>query len=125
VLCEALVVSRSGYYDWVRRGTAPGKRARENAVLRQRIRDSFERNQRRYGSPRTAHDLGCQSRCNRIARLMRLDRLQARQRSKYGVVTTDSQHDHPIAPNRLMGVKASRLNEAWVTDVTRIMTGQG
>ena len=51
-LCEALMVSRSGYYGWLRRRAAPGKRATENAVLRQRIRDSFERSHRRYGSPR-------------------------------------------------------------------------
>jgi putative transposase len=124
-LCEALMVSRSGYYGWLRRRAAPGKREQENAVLRQRIRDSFERNHRRYGSPRIACDLGCRGRRNRIARLMRLDRLQARQRSKYRVVTTDSQHYDPIAPNRLLEVKAARLNEVWATDVTHIITAEG
>ena len=37
-LCEALMVSRSGYYDWLYRRNHPGPRALENAVLRQRIR---------------------------------------------------------------------------------------
>jgi putative transposase len=125
LLCEALMVSRSGYYDWVHRRSVPGKRAQENAILRQRIRESFEGSRRTYGSPRIAHDLGCPGGRNRIARLMRRDHIQARQRSKYRVVTTDSSHAYPVAPNRLKGAKATRRNQIWVTDVTHILTAQG
>jgi len=33
-LCEALLVSRSGYYDWKERRRQPGKRQLENTQLR-------------------------------------------------------------------------------------------
>ena len=42
-LCEALLVSRSGYYDWIKRRRHPGPRQLENTTLRQRIREEFMR----------------------------------------------------------------------------------
>jgi len=60
-----------------------------------------------------------------IARLMHREGLWARQRSKYRVATTDSRHNDPIAPNRLLGLKAERPDQVWVTDATCILTGQG
>jgi len=124
-LCETLLVSRSGFYDWRRRQQSPGPRQRENLVLRQRVRTAFEQSRRTYGSPRLARALGCGGSRNRIARLMRIERLRARQRSKFRVATTDSRHNGPIAPHRLLGVTPQTLNEAWTTDVTHIMTAQG
>lgn len=110
-LCEALLVSRSGYYGWQQRRRQPGPRAIKNRQLRERIRTEFERSRRTYGSPRLAHELGCPGRRNRIARLMRQECLFARQRSKYRVATTDSRHDGPIAPNRLLGLKVERPDQ--------------
>jgi putative transposase len=124
-LCEALLVSRSGYYDWVRRRQQPGPRARANLALRQRIRVEFERNRKAYGSPRLAEALAMTGSRHRIARLMRQERLWARQRSKFRVATTDSRHTEPIAPNRLPEVKVTRPNQVWVTDATCVLTGQG
>ncbi len=124
-LCEALLVSRSGYYDWVRRRHAPGPRQRENLRLRLRIREEFPRSRQTYGSPRLAHQMGMGTSRNRIARLMRLERLQARQRSKYRVRTTNSRHADPIAPNRLLTLKPERRDKVWVTDATYVLTGQG
>ena len=57
-LCEALLVSRSGYYDWVRRRQQPGPRQVANLRLRQRIRQEFARSRDTYGSPRLAQVLG-------------------------------------------------------------------
>ncbi len=124
-LCEALLVSRSGYYDWLRRRQQPGPRACANAVLRERIRVEFDRQRRCYGSPRLARALGLPGSRHRIARLMRQDRLAARQRSKYRVATTNSRHADPIAPNRLLGFQPTRPNQAWVTDATYVLTGEG
>ena len=125
-LCEALLVSRSGYYDWLHRRRAPGPRARENAALCERIRVEFERQRRTYGSPRLARALGMAGSRHRVARLMRQERLWARQRSKFRVATTDSRHAEPIAPNRLLDRQPpSAPNEVWVTDATCVLTGQG
>ena len=124
-LCEALLVSRSGYYDWQRRLQRPGPRQVANLQLRQRIRLEFERSRDTYGSPRLAHVLGCPGSHNRIARLMRQERIWARQRSKFRVATTDSRHDSPIAPNRILDLKANRSGQLWVTDATCVLTGEG
>jgi len=120
-LCETMLVSRSGFYDRRRRRQTPGPRQRANLGLRQRIRTAFEQSRRTYGSPRLARALGCGGSRNRIARLMRVERLRARQRSKFRVATTDSRHDGPIAPHRLIGVTPHALNEVWTTDVTHII----
>ena len=124
-LCEALLVSRSGYYDWKARAHRPGARQMENMRLRQRIREEFARSRQTYGSPRLAQVIGCPGRRNRIARLMRAERFFARQRSKYRVATTDSDHGGPIAPNRLRGLAVKRPNQVWTTDATCVLTGQG
>jgi len=124
-LCEALLVSRSGYYDWVERRRQPRPRALETMHLRARIRQEFARSRQTYGSPRLARALGCPGRRNRIARLMRQERIFARQRSKYRPRTTDSRHGGPIAPNRLPKLTVQRADQVWVTDATGILTGQG
>jgi transposase InsO family protein len=124
-LCEALLVSRSGYYDWSKRRRCPRPREVENTLLRQRIREEFMRSRQTYGSPRLAQVLGCPGRRNRIARLMRLERLFARQRSKYRVATTDSRHGGPIAPNRIQSLVVRQPNQVWATDATCVLTSQG
>ena len=124
-LCEALLVSRSGYYDWVERRRRPRPREAANIRLRERIRQEFARSRETYGSPRLAQALGCPGRRNRIARLMRQERIFARQRSKYRPRTTDSAHGGPIAPNRLQHLTVRRPDQVWVTDATCILTAQG
>jgi len=124
-LCEALLVSRSGYYDWKERRHQPGPRQMANIRLRERIREEFARSRQTYGSPRLARALGCPGRRNRIARLMRKERMFARQRSKYRVATTDSRHGGPIAPNRLRHLRVRRPDQVWATDATCILTSQG
>ena len=124
-LCEALLVSRSGYYDWLRRRHAPSPRERENLALRQRIRTEFANSRQTYGSPRLTRVLGGNVGRHRVARLMRQERLWARQRSKYRVATTDSRHADPIAPNRLPEITLTQPNQVWVTDATCVLTGQG
>ena len=124
-LCEALLVSRSGYYDWKERRRTPGPRQVENAAWRAPIRQEFARSRQTYGSPRLARALGCPGRRNRIARLMRQERICARQRSKYRVKTTDSRHGGPIAPNRVQKLLVQGPDQVWVSDATGVLTGQG
>src|SRR5204862_6506242 len=121
-LCEALLVSRSGYYDWKERRRQPGKRQIENIRLRALIRQEFRRSRPTYGSPRLAHVLGCPGRRNRIARLMPCERIFARQRSKYRHATTDSRHGGPIAPNRAPNLVVRRPDQLWLSDATGVLT---
>ena len=125
-LCRALGVSRSGYYAWQRR--CPGSRAQQNKLLRSRLEKLFIHNRRVYGSPRLTVSLreeGLSCSRNRVARHMRALGLRARQKKAFKPRTTDSNHPHPIAPNRLAGIKATAPNEVWVSDITYISTRQG
>lgn len=124
-LCEALMVSRSGFYAWQQRQRHPSRRERENRALTERIRAVFEANRRAYGSPRITRELGGVASRNRVARLMRRQMIYARQRSKYRPQTTDSRHDDPIAPNRLRDLNVARADQVWATDATCILTAQG
>jgi putative transposase len=126
LLCELLEVSRSGYYAWTERPAAP--KTVSDAQLVVEIKAAMVRGRGAYGSPRVHRDLqahGISVNKKRVERLMRENELVARQKRRF-LLTTDSHHDHPIAPNvldRNFDVKA--VNEAWVGDVTYIPTGEG
>jgi transposase InsO family protein len=125
LLCELLEVSRSGFYAWRQRQLEPCGRARENQDLLTQIREVFVATERRYGSPRMARQLGRPGSRHRIARLMQEANLWARKKSKYRVRTTDSNHGGPIAPNRLPEVSITAPDQAWGSDATCVLTGQG
>ena len=128
-LCLHLEVSASGYYDWQQRRAAPGPRALENAALSRDIQKIHEQSRQTYGSPRIVIELrkeGKRHGRNRVARLMQEEGLCGRQQGRYRVPTTDSNHDEPIAPNRLADApRASACNQIWVADITYIETAEG
>jgi transposase InsO family protein len=126
LLCELLEVSRSGFYASVDRPAAP--KTISDAKLVVEIKAAMVRGRGSYGSPRVHEDLqahGIRVSKKRIERLMRENELVARQKRRF-VHTTDSNHEHPIAPNVLeRDFEAKAPNEAWVGDVTYISTGEG
>lgn len=128
-LCRNLQVSTSGYYDWQARRVAPGPRALETQALAQEVEGIHAQSRQTYGSPRIVKELHRRGRRHgraRIARLMKAKGLCGRQKGRYRVRTTDSNHDHPIAPNRLAEApKATAPNQIWVTDITYIRTQEG
>jgi len=128
-LCAAFVVSPSGYYDWCRRQSQPGLRAQEDQQLKAQIVRIHQDSRQTYGSPRIQvclRKLGQRHGRNRLGRLMRQAGVWGRQRRRYRVVTTDSKHDQPIAPNRLASLDApDRQDQIWVADITYISMAQG
>ena len=125
--CQALEVSRSGYYDHQRKPERP--RRREDEVLADGIEVEFTASRQTYGSRRIRHQLRRQGRLHsrgRVARLMRQRRLKARQKGPFRPKTTDSRHGGPIAPNLLREAPAPTVpNKVWVTDITYIETTAG
>jgi len=125
-MCEVLEVSPSGYYDWVDRPES--QRAKENRRLVTRIRCFHRASKSIYGSPRIHEDLresGERVGVNRVARLMRQEKIQSKVAKKF-VVTTESKHNLPAAPDRLKRRFQTDLpNQAWVSDTTFIPTRQG
>jgi len=101
----------------------------ENQALAEAIKTLHAQSRQTYGSPRIQAELlkaGRRHGRNRIARLMQAEGLCGRQRGRYRVLTTDSNHHHPIAPNRLAEApEATAPNQIWVADITYIPTQQG
>jgi putative transposase len=78
VLCRALGVARSGYYEWLQEPLS--KRGQEDVRLLRLIRVSFNASHGIYGAPRVFLDLreaGETCSKHRVARLTREDGLQA------------------------------------------------
>ena len=126
VLCDVLGVSRSGFYAWNTR-PAPRREA-SDAQLAAEIVTAHRRSRGTYGSPRVHAELrarGLRVGKKRVERLMRERGLEARRKRRFRR-TTDSNHTQPIAPNLLARqFETNAPNEAWVTDVTSIPTGEG
>jgi putative transposase len=127
-LCVALNVTRSGYHAWAAR--RPGARARANAALWPLIEQAHVASRCTYGSPRVhrwlvqqGHDCGR----HRIARLMRQAALRSQSRRRFRPLSlTDSNHDLPIAPNRLRDLPPPvRRDAVWVADITYVNTAEG
>lgn len=127
VMCRVLGVSASGYYAWRTRGESP--RAKANHVLLGTIRAIHAESGGAYGAPRVHAVLRSHGRRigrHRIARLMRGAGLRGLAAIPRRVRTTDSRHDHPIAPNRLRrNFAATAPNQVWLADLTYVRTGEG
>ena len=127
LMCRTLGVSRAGFYEWL--GRPESDRAKANRELLALIRDSFERSDRTYGSPRVWRDLiACGYRCseNRVARLMLAAGLQARRKRRRLPEDVGVRPEHSIAPNLLdRQFEATAPNQRWVADFTYIWTDEG
>jgi putative transposase len=121
-----LQVSPSGYYAWKARRTT--FKAEADAVLVALIREIQIQHKGRYGSPRVHEELkqrGYPVGRNRIARFMCANKLNCRPRKKF-IVTTDSRHHEPVAPNILdRQFTVEEPNTVWVSDITYLPTTQG
>ena len=112
LMCRVLEVSPSGYY--ASRKRSPSWHALIDEVLMARVRMIHRESGDTYGAPRVHRELqaeGLPASPKRVARLMREDGLVARPRKRPRVSTTDSNHDHPIAPNLL--ARAVRCERRW------------
>lgn len=129
-MCRLLAVSATGYYAWRKRG--PSTRQLADEVLMAHVRGAHVESDRRYGAPRVRgalQDHGIRTSQKRVARLMRTAGLVARPRRRY-VVTTDSAHGEPVAPNLLardfaVATSPADLNRVWVSDITYVPTQEG
>jgi transposase InsO family protein len=125
-MCRVLHVSRSGYYESLNR--SPSRHSLEDDQLRPEVKAAFKVGRRNYGTRQIKKTLQKQqihvSR-RRIGRLMREEQLQVQTKRRFKV-TTDSNHNNPIAPNLLQReFKVPNPNTAYVGDITYIPTREG
>jgi putative transposase len=128
MMCDLLSVSRSGLHDARRRELS--LRAVDEAQLVREIRRAQVKHRGRYGrrrmTPEVSQAWGRPVNHKRIGRLMREHDLSSRKRRRFRVVTTDSKHAHPVAPNVLeRDFVANAPNQKWLADLTYVPTDEG
>jgi putative transposase len=125
LMCEALGVSRSGFYAWMERPRS--QRSLDDEVLGGQVHHSFVGSDRTYGARRVWHDmlaLGHRCGLHRIERLMRLQALRARPRRRG--LPADRGERSVLADNLLdRQFQADAPNQKWVADFTYIWTAEG
>ena len=81
-MCDALGVTRAGYYAWAKRKEAPpGPRAARRQELAAKVREAHRESRRNYGSPRVCRQLkaeGVQCCENTVAKLMREEGIRSK-----------------------------------------------
>jgi len=131
--CEVLGVSASGYFEHRRRkDSAPNRpgtsqRMGDEALL-VHIKAIHAEFKQEYGWPKMWKELqarGMRVGKERVRLLMQRNGIKARGKRKF-VVTTDSTHDLPIAPNLLnRDFTPEAPNQVWTSDITYIATDEG
>jgi transposase InsO family protein len=128
VQCEVLQVARSGYYAWRKRPPSP--RTQRRGELTDRIQAIHaQKHQDVYGAPRIHKELVAQGHaCNRktVAKCMKAAGIRAQTVKKFRVLTTDSNHSHPVAHNVVdRNFTPVKKNQTWTADITYIPTDEG
>jgi putative transposase len=126
-LCEALGVSRGGFYAWL---TQPrSQRSRHDEELGAKVRASFVASDRTYGARRVWRDLlteGIACGLHRVERLMRLQALKARPRRRRLPPDLGERQVAAVAPNVLdRTFEATAPNRKWIADFTYVWTAEG
>ena len=127
-MAKVLQVSESGYYKWLQRRNAPetAKDLSDRQLIGE-IERLFRESRGSYGIRKITASLRDSQLVNhkRVERLMKKRGLFSRTSHQY-IVTTDSDHDEPVAENLLnRDFHAERPNEKMVSDTTVILTSQG
>ncbi len=121
-MAEVLGVSRSGYYDFIKR--SPSKRGLENEETVKRIRSIFEESRETYGSPRIHAELSAQrNTCSRVkvARLMKKNDIQAKMYRRFVKTTKRSENiSRPTQDLVQQSFYSPLPNRVLVADITFI-----
>ena len=125
VICRLLDVSRSGFYEWLRKPLSD--RALEDQRLLGLIRAAYTASHGVYGAPRIFLDLreaGETCSTHRVARIMRANNMNALH--GYRAPRYARSHLSILTPNTLQrGFTVQQPNTAWVTDITYVRTWEG
>lgn len=128
-MCEAFDVSRSGFYRWKR--SRPSQRQRENDQIVKGMRSIHtDRHLHAYGSPRMTRELRDRGfkniSVNRVARLMRKNKLRARFGKPFRPKTTQVDAGEQFSPNLVAKAPCPETpGDIVVSDITYIATREG
>ena len=121
-MCRFFEVSRSGYYDFIKRMDIPAK----DLPLAEKIRECQEQCGKTYGYRRVhlwlkREEIYCNPKT--VLRVMQKYNLLSVVRRKKYHYYSQALHKYPNLLNR--DFKAERPNQKWVTDISYIHTHQG
>ena len=127
VMCRVLRVSTSGFYVW--RERPESERALRQRELAEKAKAVFHQSRRTYGSPRIQRHLnkvGDRWNVKTVAKAMKDNGLYALRGRGFRPQTTQSDHEYPVAPNRLeQEFVAAGADRVWVADITYVATREG
>lgn len=127
-LCDALDVSKSGYYKSLHAKQSERKKENEEIVKEMKSihQEGFKR---AYGSPRMKVELARRGHVcseNRVARLMAKSGLKARYKSAFRPRTTVQNPERIPSPNRLKDLDfPSKPGSVLISDITYVATREG
>jgi transposase InsO family protein len=127
-LCRVLEVSRSGFYRWLKAAGARMERARSDARLARRIRETHKESDGTYGVPRVTAELreaGIEVNHKRVARVMRRIGLQGVHLRKKVRTTIPEPSATPVPDLLARDFTASEPNTKYVGDITYLPIGDG
>lgn len=126
-MSRVLGVSRSGFYDWLKRPLS--LRKQEDEFILRIMWKIFLESGKRYGRDKIQDELRKRSihiGDDRAYRLMKKAGIRAITQKKHRVRTTDSSHKYPISANLLKrDFSAKEPNRVWVSDITYIRARTG
>ena len=124
MMCDALKVSSSGYYDW--QGRPESRRAAYDRHLTETIRQVHAESDGTYGSPRVhaeLNEVGLPCGRPKVARLMHKAGLRGCPKRRFRVTTRSGM---TRAKNLLkQDFSAEMPNQRWASDITYLWTDQG
>ena len=129
VQCRVLQVSVAGYHEhFVRSASAAQRCHLSDDALLVHIKTIYAQSRGAYGWPRIWKSLlanGVSVGKDRVQKLMKLHGIRAKGKRRFKV-TTNSNHDLPIAANLLdRNFAVAQPDRAWVGDITYIWTDEG
>ena len=117
--CEALEVSRSGYYKWQ---SKPKPISSEDDMDLKNQIQAIALEFPGYGYRRITaelQNLGYAVNHKRVLGVMRQDNLLCLKK-KFKLITTDSNHGLPVYPNLLKNARITEPNQVWASDITYV-----
>ena len=127
VMCRVLRLSRSGYYDWLKR--PPSARARRDLELQALILPIWTGSGKTYGAPRIHAALraaGERVSRKRVARLMKALSIQGVTRRRSTTAMRRKIAQARFAPDLVRrNFSAGAPNQLWVADITHVRVRYG
>lgn len=124
-MCEALDVSTSGYYSWLKRKDS--NRKQYHSFLIPLIGQIHRESDGTYGAERIQQgllEIGIKCDIRVVSRLMKVAKISSKIKAGFKPPTTDSNHENKISPNLLdRNFKFEKPNQAWVSDITVVEVG--